>query len=41
MYIAVQQVYRVSSNYDVYISFRNKDGKLGYKIIQYTFNSNK
>lgn len=33
VYIAVQQYYKVSTNYDQYISFKRSDGTLDYKLI--------
>jgi hypothetical protein len=33
IYVAVQQYYKISTNYDHYVSFKNKDGTLGYKLI--------
>ncbi len=33
IYITEQQVYKVSTNYHQYMSFRNSDGTLSYKLI--------
>lgn len=33
MYSAVQVFYKVSINYDHYVSFKNPDGTLGYKLV--------
>lgn len=32
-YVAEQQYYKVSTNYDHYVSFKKSDGTLGYKLI--------
>ena len=43
LYVAVQQFYKISTNYDEYISFKNKDGQLDYKLIpgyRYGFHNN-
>lgn len=33
IYIATQQFYKISTNYDHFVSFRTKDGLLDYKLI--------
>lgn len=33
IYVTTQQFYKVSTNYDHVVSFRNKDGTLDYKLI--------
>ncbi len=34
--VFIQQKYRVSTNYDHYVSFKNPDGTLGFKLIRNT-----
>ena len=33
IYVAVQHFYKVSTNYDDYVSFKKKDGTLDYKLV--------
>jgi hypothetical protein len=33
VYVAIQEQYKISTNYDHYVSFKDKDGVLTYKLI--------